>query len=310
MRLHQFVVTLSLIVLLAPFAKAAGTVQLELVGGRSTAGAFQDWAKALDKGGIPGVRIRSGGEDELNPGIETAGTPDRPVYNITGVVLSHDEILLPGRRYKRSEISQLKLWMDDLAHNGLPDKRPAKVVFGLTQPQYDEVRKMLAKPFDFKTQGLARNEAIEKLSKLLAMPLKFEDGSMRELGDGKIEDELGDLTSGTALAALLRPAGFCMIPKIFRRIDDASRQKNQTPELKKSGRSARSRRNRRWNYCLRWLRFVRSIFKTFGGDRDYGNRQAAQSRCFTTAWDLRSTRSIRLKRRSRCRNRRLPTAWP
>jgi hypothetical protein len=189
-------------------------VQLELVGDRSAAAAFQEWGKALDKGGIPNVRLRSGTEEEMRPTIETAGTPDRPVYNITGVVVSREEILLPGGRYKRSEVGRLKSWLDDLAQNGLPSGRPAKVAFGLTQPQYDEVRKALAKPLNFTTQGVGRSEAIEKISRQLAIPLRFADGSLREVGEDKIEDEFTELTSGTVLAALLRPAGYGLIPKI------------------------------------------------------------------------------------------------
>lgn len=202
-----------IICLIAPFATAAGTVQLELVGERSEAAAFQEWGKALDKGGIQNVRLRSGTADEAKPGIETAGTPDRPAYHVTGVVVSREEIVLPGGRYKRSEIGRLKEWLDDLAQNGLPEKRPAKVAFGLTQPQYDEIRKALAKPLKFATQDLARDEAVEKISRELNIPLKFADGSIRDLGSDKIEDDLTALSSGTALAALLRSAGYAMVPK-------------------------------------------------------------------------------------------------
>jgi hypothetical protein len=148
--------------LLAPFAQAAGTAQLELVGGRSQASAFQDWAKALDKGGVTGVRIRSVSEAELKAGIETGGTPDRPVYIVTGVVVSREELLLPGGRYKRNEVGRLKAWLDDLAQNGLPSQRPEKVAFGLTQAQFDEVHSALAKPVKFTTKDVPRNEAVKK----------------------------------------------------------------------------------------------------------------------------------------------------
>ena len=213
MSIRHFAGIFVAIALICPFAQAAGTVQLELVGKSSAAAAFQEWGKALDKAGIPNVRIRSGSDEELKIGIETAGTPDRPVYNITGVLVSREEISLPGGRYKRSEIGRLKAWMDDLAQNGLPSQRPAKVAFGLTQPQYDEVRKALAKPVRFATQGVARNEAVDKIARQLSIPLKFADGSLGEVGGDKVEDELTDLTCGTALAALLRPAGYCLIPK-------------------------------------------------------------------------------------------------
>ena len=231
MRFRHFAGIFVIIALISPFAQAAGMVQLELVGDRSLAAAFQQWAKALDKGGIPNVRIRSGGEDELKPGIETAGTPERPVYNVTGVVVSREEILLPGGRYKRSEIGRLKAWLDDLAQNGLPSQRPAKVAFGMTQPQYDELRKALAKPVKFTTQGVARSAAVDKIVRQLSIPLKFADGSLREVGDDKIEDELSDLTCGTALAALLRPAGYCLIPKNSNGTMELSAVKSR-PELK------------------------------------------------------------------------------
>jgi hypothetical protein len=213
MLLRHFLGFFLIIVLAAPIAQAAGTVQLELVGDRSAAAAFQEWGRALDKGGVLNVRIRSGDADEAKPRIETAGTPDRPTYHVTGVVVSREEIVLPGGRYKRSEIGRVKEWLDDLAQNGLPDKRPVKVAFGLTQPQYDEIRKALAKPLKFATQGVARGEAVEKISEQLDIPLKFADGSLRDLGGDKIEDEMTALSSGTALAALLRSAGYSMIPK-------------------------------------------------------------------------------------------------
>lgn len=205
---------LVLIGVAAPFARAAGTAQLELIGSRSQAAAFQDWAKALDKGGIPNVRIRSAADADLVPNIETAGTPDRPVYLVTGVVTSRDELLLPAARYRRSEIGRLKSWLDDLAQNGLPSQRPAQVAFGLTQAQYDDVIKTLAKPAKLTTLGMPRNEAIEKISRQLTIPLTFADGSLRDVGDDKIEDEVGELTTGTALAILLRPAGYCFVPKV------------------------------------------------------------------------------------------------
>ncbi len=228
---RHFVGIFLVIGLVTSIANAAGTVQLELVGGRSAAVAFQDWAKALDKGGIPNVRIRSGSGEELKPGIETAGTPERPVYNITGVVVSREEILLPGGRYRRSEIGRLKAWLDDLAENGLPGQRPAKVAFGLTQAQYNDVRKALSKPVNFSTLGAARSEAVEKIARELAIPLKFADGSLRDVGNDKVEDELTGLTCGTALAALMRPAGYCLVPKMSAGEPELSAVKSR-PDLK------------------------------------------------------------------------------
>jgi hypothetical protein len=192
----------------------AATVQLELVGDRSAAGAFQEWGKALDKAGIPDVRIRSGSGEELKPKLETLGTADRPIYGVTGVVVSKDEISLPGGRYKRNDLKRLKSWLDDLAKNGPADKRPAKVAFGLTQKQCDELRKSLASPTAVATAGVERREAVKKVLEQSNLSLKFDEGSLRDLGDDQVEDDLSMLTCGTSLAALLRPAGYCLVPKL------------------------------------------------------------------------------------------------
>jgi hypothetical protein len=215
MSARHFIIAALWIASFASCAAAAGTVQLELVGDRAAAAAFQEWSKALGKGGIADVRIRSGSEDELKPSLENTGTPERSAYRVTGVVLSREELLLPGGRYQRGDIGRLKLWLDDLGQNGPANQRPAKVAFGLTQPQFEATYKALSKPLATTTRGVARSEAFEKIIKPLAIPVVFSGGSASDLGSDKVEDELNDLTAGAALAALLRPAGYCLVPRVL-----------------------------------------------------------------------------------------------
>ena len=82
-------------------AHAAGTVRLELVGdSHSSALAFQEWSQALGRAGIRNVRIRSV-KEAGKPAIDTRGTAENPEYVVTGIVLSRNEIELPGRRFRR-----------------------------------------------------------------------------------------------------------------------------------------------------------------------------------------------------------------
>ena len=60
---------------------------------------------------------------------------------------------LPGARFKRGEVKRLVQWLDDLAQNGPPDKRPKIVAFGLTAAQFEQVKKDLAVPVGFSTAG-------------------------------------------------------------------------------------------------------------------------------------------------------------
>ncbi|MGA2059176.1 MAG: hypothetical protein ABSG67_01750 [Thermoguttaceae bacterium] len=208
-------------------SQAAGQVRLELVSdAQGTAMTFQDWGQALTGAGIKNVRFRSATSAD-KVGIEIEGTAERPLYIVTGKVLSRDELQLPGARFKRSEMKRLAQWLDDLAQNGPPDKRPKIVAFGLTAAQFEKVKKDLAVPVGFSISGSARRDTVEKIARKLSFPLRFEDpllpspetgegpGVRAASGEDKVEDELSELSCGTALACLLRPAGYCLVPQAF-----------------------------------------------------------------------------------------------
>jgi hypothetical protein len=198
----------------ADAAPAAGTVELELVGDtHGTAMTFQDWGRALGAAGIRNVRMRTA-EEPGPPGIEVQGTTDRPVYVVTGVVRSANELDLPGRRFRRNEAGQLADWLKDIAEHGPPEQREAKSAFGLPASQFARVRKDLATPVGFSTQGMRRTEVVEKIAEQLKLPLKLDAAAQQAFGDEKVEDELGDLSSGTALACALRAAGYCLTPRL------------------------------------------------------------------------------------------------
>lgn len=197
----------------AASAHAAGTVRLELVGdSRGSALAFQEWSQALGRAGIRNVRIRSV-KEAGKPAIDTRGTAENPEYVVTGIVLSRNEIKLPGRRFRRGEIGLLAQWLKDLAENGPPSSRAKKGAFGLTAAQFDRVNKDLAAPVGFDTQGMARRRAIEKIAARLNPPLRIDSRLAGALGNDKIDEELNGLARGTVLAYLLRSSGLCFAPR-------------------------------------------------------------------------------------------------
>jgi hypothetical protein len=193
--------------------RGAGQTRLDLVGdARGSALAFQEWAQVLGKAGIKNVRIRSG-EDTDKVGIDVQGSEKSPLYVVTGLVASRDELILPGGRYKRSDAGRLARWLDDLAANGPPDRRPPRTAFGLTKEQFDEVHEDLARPVGFSTKGMARSQAVAKLGSQLRLPLGVDPQWKEAAADDKVEEDLSTLSCGTALACLLRPAGFCLVPR-------------------------------------------------------------------------------------------------
>jgi hypothetical protein len=203
---------LTLFVLLAAGApaRAGGTVQFELVGSaQGSALVFQQWAQDLGRAGIRDVRIRSG-DASAKPGIETQGTAQNPIYIVTGVIASRDEIVLPTGRFRRSDLGRLAAWLRDLARQGPAAATAEKSPLGLSAADFNRIRKDFATPVGFATQGKPRREVVEKIAGRLTLPLRLDAEVARSLADGKVEDELTDLTCGTALACVLRAAGYSL----------------------------------------------------------------------------------------------------
>jgi hypothetical protein len=207
--------SLFLVILLAAAApaRAGGTVELELIGdAHGSALLFQEWSQVLGKAGIRNLRIRVANEGD-KPGIDVQGTAENPIYVVIGIVESRDAIVLPGGRYRRGDMARLAQWIKDLAERGPNAKKEEKGAFGLTAAQLDRVRKDLAAPVGFSTQGMTRQKMVEKIADQLKLPLRLDAETAQALADDKVEDELTDLTCGTALACVLRPAGYCLVPR-------------------------------------------------------------------------------------------------
>jgi hypothetical protein len=211
----QMLTGIVLLLLCADAARGegAGQVRLELFGGgQGTAMLFQDWGQALAGAGIKNVRFRSKAPAD-KVGLDVQKVGDRPLYIVTGEVLSRDEILLPAARFKRSEVKRLVEWLDDLAQKGPEDKRPKPVAFGLTAAELERIKKDLSASVGFSTVGMARREAVERITGKLSTPLRFEEKFSQAAGDEKVEDELSDLSAGTALACVLREADLVLVPQ-------------------------------------------------------------------------------------------------
>jgi hypothetical protein len=194
------------------WAVAPGQVELEIAGDNQMGAgmSFQKWGQALAAAGVQNFRLRSGTDGD-KPAIEVGGTDQSPVYKVTATLGAGDELIVPGGRFRRSECKQLAAWLNDLAKRGPPEKREKIIAFGLTATQLQKVNKDLSKVVGFSTKGMARNEAVDKIGGQLGLTLKIDDALTD--GDDKIEEELSEFASGTALACVLRPIGYCLVPR-------------------------------------------------------------------------------------------------
>ncbi len=194
-------------------AWAGGTVQLELVGdAEGSAMLFQEWGQVLGQAGIRNVRIR-GAQETDQVGIEVRGTAGSPIYLVTGIIVSRDELLLPGGRFRRSDMARLTQWLKDLADRGPAVGKEEKSAFGLSPAQFQKVRADLATSVGSATQGMTRGQVVQAIAARLKLPLKLDDDVVQSLGDNKVAEDLNAFACGTALAYVLRPAGYCLVPR-------------------------------------------------------------------------------------------------
>jgi hypothetical protein len=191
--------------------EAAGRVKLELFADQGAPiTSQQQWLRQLAAVGISDVRIRTGQATD-KVGIEVLGSDNEPLYLVTGMIVSGQELILPGRRFRTSEAAQIARWLDDLARRGIRQEE-SPTAFGLSAGLYEKVQKDLARTIAFSTQGMDRSEAVRRIGQGLAFPLRTPEGALDSGSDEKVVEELSGLSSGTGLACVLRPAGLSMVP--------------------------------------------------------------------------------------------------
>lgn len=192
---------------------AEGRVELELV----TVGEFpfeqtRDWIAMLQKLDLEGVRIRSGTEDD-EPEISSAGTEKSPLYKVKGLLTPGGNLILPGGKFKLSDRASLGRWMDKLKQGGEEGLSAKPGAFGLLPRQLAAVHEALAGPVAVSTAGGKPREIVEKLTSKLSVGVSLDSSAEAALRSAEpFPDELAGLSSGTALAAVLRPSGLVLVP--------------------------------------------------------------------------------------------------
>lgn len=174
--------------------------------------ASQQWYKTLTSLGISGLRIRQANADD-QAAIEQQGTESAPRYRVVGILAADNVLHLPGGKFKPSETDRLRKWLARVGDEGPEGVTERRAAFGLTPRQLSEIQEDLKRPVRFATTGIAADKVAARIAKGLKLPLVVDAESRRELAAIKVSDELQGLSSGTALAAVLRPAGLALLPE-------------------------------------------------------------------------------------------------
>ena len=195
---------------IAPLSAAPPRVDLEVALDDSTLATHaRTWSDLLAQAGFSSIRIRSSNND--SPSIQMTGTSSSPAYRVIGVLSDQNQLMLPKGRFGLSDRGKIEQWLQKLREGGEEALSIKPVAFGLLPKQLVAVHEALKVPVEFATLGKPPREAAKKIA-----------------------DELQGLTSGTALAAILRPLGLVMFPEknageIRLRITDSRSAKEHWP---------------------------------------------------------------------------------
>jgi hypothetical protein len=198
---------------LMAFSAQAATVQLEIATEqRVSLTAQQEWAKRLGTAGIANVRLRSAHDGE-EPVIHSEGSGPTAVHRVLGILTPDEVLVLPGRRFRVTEVRQLIQWLDDLARKGPDERQAPKTAFGMELEQFKKLHDELSKPVGFSTAGVSRQEVIRQIAQQSSLPIAGVPDAKSAGDDDKVVEELSSVSCGTALAYVLRPLGMCLVPQ-------------------------------------------------------------------------------------------------
>lgn len=174
----------------------------------------QKWSRMLSEVGVDRVQLRSArGSEEVK--VETLGSGRNISYRVSGVIIADDQLIVPGGRFTISDRTKLDQWLERLRQDG-PELLTAteRPPFNLTGAQLKQVNDDLMQHFEHPTQGQDPRVVIDRIERNLSLPLEADRTAMAALRSaGPIEDELQGLSSGTVLAAVVRPLGLALVPE-------------------------------------------------------------------------------------------------
>lgn len=194
-------------------AEAQIDVELVTEGGVDPA-APQRWFQLLSELGISNLRIRSAtGQERV--AVEKLGGADSRHYRVTAALTTGNEIIVPGHRFRVGDRAGIAQWFDRLKAAG-PEVASSRnaLPFDLAPEMLREAQALLSRPLKVATLGADTMEVLRAIHQALNGRLRMSAATREALRDaGRVRDELQGLSVGTALAAIVRPAGLALAPQ-------------------------------------------------------------------------------------------------
>jgi hypothetical protein len=174
--------------------------------------ASQQWYKVLSEAGVSGLQIHTA-PPRPEMGITELGTKSSPSYKVVGILSADNVLYVPGAKFTLQDAARLRKYLDHLGDDGAEGVTEPRSAFGFTPRQLQEVNDAVRTSIDFETKSLPLAQAVDRIARALKTPLEIDDAARRRMVDLTVEDELRGMSAGTALAAIVRPAGLALMPE-------------------------------------------------------------------------------------------------
>src|SRR5690606_9997182 len=133
-------------------------------------------------------------------------------YRVVGMLTAGNQLVVPGGRFASRDVAGIRNWLENLADRGEKGVTERRSAFGLLGEDLVEIQDEMQQAVSFSTAGMQLSDVLKKLERSLEHPLVISESVRLDIAGVKIEDNLEGVATGTALAALLRPAGLVMAP--------------------------------------------------------------------------------------------------
>jgi len=169
-----------------------------------------DLFKRLDQ---TNIQIR-GSRGSEKAEVANRGSETRPRYHVVGLLSDRNRLVLPGGEFGIDDQSGLQKWIDKLQREGVEGLTAQRGAFGLTREQMQLVDQRMRKQVEFNTKDVRTGDVVRKIVQGLQVEFQVTPAARTAFARNETTlDELQGLSSGTALAAALRPLGLVTAPR-------------------------------------------------------------------------------------------------
>ncbi|WP_425397279.1 hypothetical protein [Aeoliella sp.] len=174
--------------------------------------AQRQWIELLTDAGADDVRLR-GHRAGDKPELRETGSAERPRFKLIGMLNSRGQLTLPGGKFDSRSRSKLSDYLDRLGSDGAEGVTAPRGKFGLTEKQTTVVREDLTKLLGIETKGRSLADVLKDADKVTDLRLQMDDSIWQTVSKAKpVDDDVQMLTTGTALALLLKRDGLVLVP--------------------------------------------------------------------------------------------------